>query len=141
MTEPVAVKVIETPAEKLARVAGLEGAPREVLWEAIASAVIDINERMAVLEADADARRRVISAIEKRVGSRPSAREAVRDRYPHSHACATCSPDGRQPGPGCINCRKTGMDQTPCQAEGHKPQCPNGCCDPNQARPTNEKDN
>lgn len=58
-------------------------------------------------------------------------RQAVRKRYPHAHACVTCSPDGRQPGPGCINCRQTGWDQTPCQAEGHKAQCPHDCCDPN----------
>lgn len=61
MTEPIAVKVVETPAEKLRRVAGLEGAPREVLWEAIASAVIDINERMAVLETEAAARGPVVN--------------------------------------------------------------------------------
>lgn len=41
-------------------------------------------------------------------------RQAVRKRYPHAHACVTCSPDARQPGPGCINCRQTGWDQTPC---------------------------
>lgn len=71
MTEPMVVKVVEAPAEKLRRVAGLEGAPREELWEAIASAVININERMAVLEADADARRCVVEAIKKRVGLPP----------------------------------------------------------------------
>lgn len=69
MTEPVVVKVVETPAERLRRVAGLEGAPREDLWEAIASAVIDINERMAVLEADADARRQVIAALQRRASA------------------------------------------------------------------------
>lgn len=49
-------------------------------------------------------------------------------RTPHAHVCASCSPDGEQPGPGCLNCRHTGMDQTPCQAEGHQPECPHGCC-------------
>jgi hypothetical protein len=48
---------------------------------------------------------------------------------PHSHACVTCSPDGREQGPGCHNCRHTGLDQTPCQAEGHAAHCPAGCCE------------
>lgn len=33
------------------------------------------------------------------------------------HACPTCSPGWpipKQAGPGCINCRQTGWDQTPC---------------------------
>lgn len=47
---------------------------------------------------------------------------------PHAHACPSCSPDGVTPGSGCHNCRRTGMDQTPCRAEGHVPQCPHGCC-------------
>lgn len=31
----------------------------------------------------------------------------------HDHYCRTCS-DGTKPGPGCINCRQTGYDQSPC---------------------------
>ncbi len=46
----------------------------------------------------------------------------------HLHICVSCS-DGTQPGPGCGNCRETGMDQTPCQTEGHQAQCPHGCCE------------
>lgn len=30
----------------------------------------------------------------------------------HPHFCVSCS-DGDGQGPGCINCRRTGMDQTP----------------------------
>lgn len=41
-----------------------------------------------------------------------------RKKYFHNHVCASCSPDGRRPGIGCMNCRNTGMDQTPC------PNCP-----------------
>lgn len=67
--EQLPLKVVETPAEKLRRVAGLEEASREDLWQAIASAVIDINERMAVLEADADARRQVIAALQRRASA------------------------------------------------------------------------
>lgn len=48
---------------------------------------------------------------------------------PHTHTCVTCSPDGRKKGPGCHNCRHTGMDQTPCQADGHQAHCPAGCCE------------
>lgn len=32
----------------------------------------------------------------------------------YTHVCLSCSPDAQTPGPGCINCRRTGMDQTPC---------------------------
>ena len=31
------------------------------------------------------------------------------------HVCLGCSPDFQTPGRGCINCRHTGMDQTPCR--------------------------
>lgn len=57
-------------------------------------------------------------------------------RAPHSHVCISCTPDDVTPGPGCINCRNTGMDQTPCNEPGHEPQCPHGCCD--QARTDSE---
>jgi hypothetical protein len=30
----------------------------------------------------------------------------------HPHYCVSCS-DGETQGPGCLNCRQTGMDQTP----------------------------
>lgn len=46
----------------------------------------------------------------------------------HGHVCGLCSSDGLRPGPGCANCRNTGMSQMPCQAEGHQAQCPHGCC-------------
>lgn len=32
------------------------------------------------------------------------------------HVCLTCSSNGLKPGPGCINCRSTGWDQTPCRS-------------------------
>lgn len=35
----------------------------------------------------------------------------------HPHFCVSCS-DGETAGPGCINCRQTGFDQTPW------PDCP-----------------
>lgn len=69
--QPIPVKVVESPTDALRRLALVEGLPREELWEAIATSVININERMAVLEADADARRRVVRAIEQRIGYRP----------------------------------------------------------------------
>lgn len=31
-----------------------------------------------------------------------------------THVCLGCSPDSQTPGPGCGDCRYTGMDQTPC---------------------------
>lgn len=33
----------------------------------------------------------------------------------YTHVCLSCSPNAQTPGPGCVNCRHTGMDQTPCQ--------------------------
>lgn len=54
MTEPVAVKVIETPVDRLRRLALVDPAvPPAELREAIAEAVTDIAERLAVLEAEA----------------------------------------------------------------------------------------
>lgn len=50
---PIAVQVVETPAERLRRLALVEDVPRKDLWHAIATAVIDVNERLAVLEAQA----------------------------------------------------------------------------------------
>lgn len=52
MSEPVVVKVIETPAERLRRLALVDVPPAD-LREAIAEAVTDIVERLAVLEAEA----------------------------------------------------------------------------------------
>jgi hypothetical protein len=46
--------------------------------------------------------------------------EDKRKKYFHNHVCATCSPDGIHGGAGCINCRNTGYDQTPCV------DCPGG---------------
>jgi hypothetical protein len=60
----------------------------------------------------------------------PLAHPAPKDpRAPHSHVCVSCSPDASAPGPGCVNCRQTGWDQTPCLEPGHLPHCPSGCCD------------
>jgi hypothetical protein len=42
----------------------------------------------------------------------------------HPHYCLSCS-DGEAKGPGCMNCRQTGFDQTPW------PQCA-GCATPPQ---------
>lgn len=55
-------------------------------------------------------------------------RREARAADPHAHACISCSPDGVLPGHGCLNCRQTGMDQTPCTALGHSRACPHGCC-------------
>lgn len=50
-------------------------------------------------------------------------------RDPHAHVCVSCSVVDGVRGTGCINCRYTGMDQTPCTEPGHLPHCPSGCCD------------
>jgi len=39
----------------------------------------------------------------------------------HPHFCVSCS-DGITQGPGCLNCRSTGFDQTPwAECQGCKP--------------------
>lgn len=51
------VQVFEPPAERLRRLSITPDVPRPDLWQAIAEAVIDINERIAVLETQAAVRR------------------------------------------------------------------------------------
>lgn len=66
-----------------------------------------ITNRLAVEIAEAeDARMRELEAAHP---------EAC---YPcgRSHACRSCSPNRVAAGPGCMNCRQTGCDQTPCLA-------------------------
>jgi hypothetical protein len=70
--QPITLKVVEPPADRLRRLALIPETPREDLWQAIAAAVIDINERMAELEADAEARRRVIASIQGRLSAPPT---------------------------------------------------------------------
>jgi hypothetical protein len=65
--QPVTVQVIESPAEALRRLALVEDLPREDLWDAIATAVIDINERIAVVERNAAENRRVMASIDNRL--------------------------------------------------------------------------
>lgn len=75
----------------------------------------------------ADGLAAVLAIVERDHAMRP--RRVQIDRDPHAHVCVTCSPDGRRPGAGCMNCRHTGMDQTPCLGPGHLPHCPAGCCE------------
>lgn len=42
----------------------------------------------------------------------------------YTHVCLSCSPDAQTPGPGCVNCRNTGMDQTPCKPPNRKADRP-----------------
>ena len=65
--QPIALKVVETPAERLRRLALIEDLPREDLWAAIAAAVLEINERVAVVEAGAAADRRLMASIDNRL--------------------------------------------------------------------------
>lgn len=44
----------------------------------------------------------------------PADPDAVQFPCGRSHVCGSCSPRPDVPGPGCINCRNTGYDQTPC---------------------------
>ena len=60
---------------------------------------------LALVERDYDVQRRMAHGWPARVW--PLNRGAL-----HPHYCVTCS-DGHAMGPGCINCRQTGYDQTP----------------------------
>lgn len=62
--------------------------------------------------------RREALAVEKHKSEHNCWPKPKPDPYFHNHVCRTCSPDGKNPGQGCINCRQTGYDQSPC------PNCP-----------------
>lgn len=55
-------------------------------------------------------------AAEKESGAWPYPADPDAVRFPcgRSHVCGSCSPRPDVPGPGRINCRNTGYDQTPC---------------------------
>lgn len=69
LSERLGVKVVETPLDRLRRLTLAPDGTRDELWEAIAASIININERMAVLEADSEARRQVIASIQRRVSA------------------------------------------------------------------------
>lgn len=60
----------------------------------------------------------VVAAVDKHKAENICRLKPKPDPYFHNHVCSTCSPDGIKPGNGCINCRQSGYDQTPC------PNCP-----------------
>ncbi len=55
---------------------------------------------------------------EQAAGTWPYPPNPRAERFPcgRSHVCVSCSPELDVRGPGCINCRQTGYDQTPCLA-------------------------
>lgn len=73
----------------------------------------------ALWQAEEDARR-LRNELRAAEGARILELEAAHPEalYPcgRSHACRSCSPNRVVPGPGCLNCRQTGCDQTPCLA-------------------------
>jgi hypothetical protein len=70
--------------------------------DGIREGLVDV---FALVERDYDVRDRTSHGWPARVW--PLNRGAL-----HPHYCVTCS-DGHAMGPGCINCRQTGYDQTP----------------------------
>lgn len=76
--------------------------PAELADWLVDEATVRRQGREVIIERALRDHRRVVER--DRVNPRP------RD---HRHFCLVCS-DGTERGPGCINCRETGMDQTPC---------------------------
>lgn len=87
-------------------------------WDALPvsaqdAGLIDLDDMRVVLAA-------VLAIVERdwNMQPRPDGSHLHRREWPsgrggkHPHFCVSCS-DGEVPGPGCDNCRSTGMDQTP----------------------------
>jgi len=62
--QPISLKVTEPPVERLRRLSLTPDVPREELWRAIAESLININERLAELEASAAKRARRDAVID-----------------------------------------------------------------------------
>lgn len=52
---------------------------------------------------------------EKRAGATGGGPCPICGKPYFTHVCLSCSLDYQTPGPGCVNCRHSGMDQTPCR--------------------------
>jgi len=64
--QPISLKVTEPPVERLRRLSLTPDVPREDLWRAIAESLINVNERLAELEASAARRTRSEAALDPR---------------------------------------------------------------------------
>lgn len=87
--------------------------------EARANISPDLGAVLKWLMDDADRIREQLAAIERDRCLQPRGHRPLRKPTwlpgrgaNHPHYCVSCS-DGETQGPGCINCRQTGMDQTP----------------------------
>ncbi|MBM0235934.1 helix-turn-helix transcriptional regulator [Micromonospora sp. ATA32] len=105
------------PISLLSRIAGQQ--------RRIAGTLAEAGELVLRLSQDADEMRARMDALGKDQPRTPTPwerRAAATGGGPcstcgepfYTHVCLTCSPDSQTPGPGCHNCRRTGMDQTPC---------------------------
>lgn len=74
--------------------------------------------RLRLWRAEAEARelRQQLSQAETERTKQLLAEIDPAKRFPcgRTHACASCSPNRIERGPGCHNCRQTGYDQSPC---------------------------
>lgn len=110
---------------------GHAGLPDSMLWAELGVKVPEARTLVAHIDLLTERLAQANRTIEQLKVARPAPTDP---RAPHSHVCVSCSPDGAEPGPGCVNCRQTGMDQAPCTALGHSRSCPHGCCDGDKAR-------
>lgn len=77
--------------------------------------MLDLSGDFVVIDAAGDMHKGKLSTNSKERLMAMSIHQAVQqpDPYFHNHVCGMCS-DGIHQGRGCVNCRNTGMDQSPC---------------------------
>jgi hypothetical protein len=69
--QKIALQVVELPVDRLRRLTLIPDLPREDLWVAIAEAVIDINERVAVVQQAGVENRKTIAQLEQYLRTPP----------------------------------------------------------------------
>lgn len=80
--------------------------------------IMNLRSRLWRAETDARNLRELLAAAESERAAELAAEADPALRFPcgSTHACRRCSPNRILPGRGCINCRQTGLDQSPCLA-------------------------
>lgn len=88
--------------------------------QTIAARLTKVASELATLQAHSEWLEQLYNqrVTEQAAGTWPYPPNPRAERFPcgQSHVCLSCSPELDVRGPGCINCRRTGYDQTPCLA-------------------------